>query len=220
MSNRSYLSGAKKRKLAEEKKEKLEEETKKNKKINAMFNVSSTEKADEQSNSQSTSNIGEIELLDDSSVLQPQLDTTETEMIAIDKQSTSHSTSNIREIELIDDSSVLQPQSDTTETEMISSIEKQNASNVIETETITIEQQFQHGLSEMCDGSEKLTIDDEVFLPSEPPMRFETDVALWNVRDDLQTLQKYWAKLGKYYLLNNSVFQTSYRSCSCVECLF
>lgn len=87
--------------------------------------------------------------------------------------------------------------------------------NVTENEMVDIEMesdtQVEKSVSEICCSSENLSIDEDNFeamlsnvsqssiadqQSSVSQFRFSTDVALWNVRDDLQALQRYWAKLG------------------------
>lgn len=89
--------------------------------------------------------------------------------------------------------------------------------NVTENEMVDIEMesdtqhQVEKSVGEICCSSENLSINEDNFeamlsnvsqssiadqQSSVSQFRFSTDVALWNVRDDLQALQRYWAKLG------------------------
>lgn len=61
--------------------------------------------------------------------------------------------------------------------------------------------QMDENVSEICCASERMIIDD-VNAPQqliETQNSFSNDVGLWNVPDDLQALQRYWAKLGEFH---------------------
>lgn len=80
----------------------------------------------------------------------------------------------------------------------VSTSESETLSNEIITDDT--ENQMAETISEICDASESMAID-EVYVEeqlSETQFHFSNGVGLRNVQDDLQTLQRYWARLGEY----------------------
>lgn len=147
MSGRSYLSGAQKRKLANEKKAKNEEELKKIPKITDMFNAAGP----------STS---------PSAVTQTK-NQNEMSMEEIDNEIQRICEENIGDIG--DDISIVD-------------------SNVYHDYDDNLDKHFSN-VSVASLASE-----------SDDACRFPTDVAKWNISEDLPNLQRYWSRLGIFFI--------------------